>query len=1073
MPNGQPIYRYKISSSEYASLQQSLANYGEHTPKWDACFVLFACEWWRRNYEGGHWTWDPIFNDIGGVDDIYPARRNEIVENGCQFWKRPIYRTRQSQRFLGTIVVESGIPAKLLVDTHYIAELIKRAYNELGAISSMEEQYLDFIEAEAKYIRVPTTLQKDPFYALIGDVVQSLADLQVKHSLSVQEEPVRYLDKMDSDWRDTFPIRVNSDTAKAFIDNLLSDVAKTPPPASFIARIDYTLERIAGDWFFKSYLSLTKGIHRFDQMGLTEEEYVCLSNKLELYCANDQTEFKVGYVFKIPKKKSIKIDELPEMGLCNNALQKQYWTLFLVDPQNGETYDVPLSNVDLSLAGEPLVFAIQDTRWRLIGSGTVRTKAEVVRILFNDEGQIDCQEYQEVGQLQEEKKVIEIHTTCSITLDSNQFQISPGSEDQLFRYEFRPEDNARRFYLLPRLNKNLFIGVPKVYRINSESGRFSRVLSGLEYYNNGEWKALGNETFGRIRIRLKEGAETNFVKTISVLPPDFSIQFQTGQGTGLDIVSDANLTVRIKSDIPSSIQEKGNSNKSVIFDTTRFGDEELPETCQLILQKPGLYKSVTVTVPFPRKKSAFYDAADNRIAENAHLYVNNVFGARLSLSNPSDTIQKYRLVFTLRNAPEVSVRPLSRVIKLEPLQHRSIPLITFQHQWDRLFSLTDSIDAYVELRAENHRIRVSQFPNIRPTRIGEYISMEGDSPEKEMSVCVLRLDVPFKKEEITVLPHSPENNAWEFPKKKGVWLVFPASNSPQSFRPRAFKIDMEEEVVSEEQAFDQMFQTSVLSHQDRKDMLASIYQQMATDLDHPDWNRLIYLFDATKHLPLSTFDNWTALEDCTDALLAGFFMFRAEMIERLTEEYSIVWQEYPIKNWVATYNRFVDFVQKKYEDLTDEIVKNKIDLLDDFLGLHAHATILKRQTKQTLTEEIVKILIVYELNGREGRPGLRARHPRDIWPDKFNTILAKKAWRLPDYIKRVLPDRISDSQKGIVYLPFILAAAANGIGGAEIHQDDVVNRFKLQEMIDFDEVWFDSIYNMILGYIWNKKHEET
>lgn len=548
-PSGKPIYSYKTTDEEYNDLIKALRVFGVYSNGWDACFVLYACEWWRRNYDGGHWSWDSILRGLK-KNFLMPYDRQPIVKRGFKFWGRNIYRGHKSNRYLGTVIVESGIPQKILGDKHYISSIIKNIYNELGAISSMQEEYLSFIEREAQTARLPNSLQQDPFYTLIGDIVSTLADLQEEYDLSTQEKPLEYLDTVSRDWRDDFPIRIENAAAKSFIDNLLSEVAKTPPPRGFLAKIDYTLENIGEEWFCKSYLSLKEGLHRYDRFGLSEEDYKGLSSKLEFYCSNGEIEVRLGYIFKISGKASLKTDGIINQSLDQNALVGEKWSIFLSDPKTGKNFDLPLSDVDFSVDGEPLVFANHENSWRLTGSGSVRAKGEELRILANENTTVQGENCLEIGHVEPGKLILQITSICLITDRENEFRIIPNSDDDRIRYEFHPQDNTKVFPFFPRKNKQVFLGFPKVYQINTDTGRATRVLSGLEYYKNGNWFALRNEVYGRFRLRLRSAETTHFVKTIAVLPPDLSFRFKTDGLPSLRIITKSALSIRVKSEVP-------------------------------------------------------------------------------------------------------------------------------------------------------------------------------------------------------------------------------------------------------------------------------------------------------------------------------------------------------------------------------------------------------------------------------------------------------------------------------------------------------------------------------------------
>jgi len=67
-PDGRPLYQYRVSGNEYKALQQLLSHFLAKVPLNNihtrSCipglFVLYAAEWWRREFNGSSWSWMPI-----------------------------------------------------------------------------------------------------------------------------------------------------------------------------------------------------------------------------------------------------------------------------------------------------------------------------------------------------------------------------------------------------------------------------------------------------------------------------------------------------------------------------------------------------------------------------------------------------------------------------------------------------------------------------------------------------------------------------------------------------------------------------------------------------------------------------------------------------------------------------------------------------------------------------------------------------------------------------------------------------------------------------------------------------
>ena len=61
-PDGRPLYRYHFSQGEYSRAVDMMTADGRRAlrePEGCALFVMVMAEWFRRNREGGGWSWDP------------------------------------------------------------------------------------------------------------------------------------------------------------------------------------------------------------------------------------------------------------------------------------------------------------------------------------------------------------------------------------------------------------------------------------------------------------------------------------------------------------------------------------------------------------------------------------------------------------------------------------------------------------------------------------------------------------------------------------------------------------------------------------------------------------------------------------------------------------------------------------------------------------------------------------------------------------------------------------------------------------------------------------------------------
>ena len=64
-PDARALYAYKCTHDEYYALQSVLRSQNPSKDKRAAApaiFAIYAAEWWRRNYQGGPWKWEPLLD---------------------------------------------------------------------------------------------------------------------------------------------------------------------------------------------------------------------------------------------------------------------------------------------------------------------------------------------------------------------------------------------------------------------------------------------------------------------------------------------------------------------------------------------------------------------------------------------------------------------------------------------------------------------------------------------------------------------------------------------------------------------------------------------------------------------------------------------------------------------------------------------------------------------------------------------------------------------------------------------------------------------------------------------------
>lgn len=224
-PTAQSLYTYQVTDDQYQKVKEILARNDLNTiknyPYFSALFALYASEWWRRAFDGGHWKWDPLLQDIGVS---YSSANNpviyEISEKGLRFWGRSVLRTQAGHRdFLGSFAVEGGLPINQLnTPNNWIERVLKSSlehYRE--GITDLEQ----IVTQRFAVITVPEAFKNASSRETIINVIKAIYDLNAETNFSKQTDPVTYLNDAKENWRNNFPIPLDNEQGKLLLSSLI------------------------------------------------------------------------------------------------------------------------------------------------------------------------------------------------------------------------------------------------------------------------------------------------------------------------------------------------------------------------------------------------------------------------------------------------------------------------------------------------------------------------------------------------------------------------------------------------------------------------------------------------------------------------------------------------------------------------------------------------------------------------------------------------------------------------------------------------------------------------------------
>lgn len=230
-PDGRPLHRYRLSDEAFCRLASSLQGRLQltdfangHRP---AHFVLWASEWFRREYDGGGYSWAGLLAalDLRVTNQSHQATLRDVAKRGLAMWQREVLRLDGGHSFLGSLAREGGFPTAAFADGKGWARdvLGRMIASLLSEPAAGEERALDLARIQRR--RLPQTFDDEDFLQLCADLALAVVAVrrEAEPAASAAGIPVlAWLGLHRPDWRDSLPINTGDRAADALIESLLS-----------------------------------------------------------------------------------------------------------------------------------------------------------------------------------------------------------------------------------------------------------------------------------------------------------------------------------------------------------------------------------------------------------------------------------------------------------------------------------------------------------------------------------------------------------------------------------------------------------------------------------------------------------------------------------------------------------------------------------------------------------------------------------------------------------------------------------------------------------------------------------
>ncbi|HEX3918846.1 MAG TPA: STY4851/ECs_5259 family protein [Caulobacteraceae bacterium] len=224
--DGRPLYRYAVDETRFAALkaqlrllhrQQRLAH---PSPGNAAVFALYVAEWFRREYEGGHYRWDSPFPEV--IGELAASTIKSLARQGLAWWGLVPRRMAGGEMRLLSLVLEGGFPTRLLErERGRIAVHLRTLIARLEARTEVDEEAATMLSRTAG--STLGSYDHDEFHILCAELAQAV--IALKRQAAAAAPPgistSAWLDRSQPGWREALPIGLAGDLARRLLDELI------------------------------------------------------------------------------------------------------------------------------------------------------------------------------------------------------------------------------------------------------------------------------------------------------------------------------------------------------------------------------------------------------------------------------------------------------------------------------------------------------------------------------------------------------------------------------------------------------------------------------------------------------------------------------------------------------------------------------------------------------------------------------------------------------------------------------------------------------------------------------------
>ncbi|HXQ45770.1 MAG TPA: STY4851/ECs_5259 family protein [Caulobacteraceae bacterium] len=224
----QPLYRYGVSDGEFDGLRarldtlHRLGALEQANDRSAATFVLYCAEWFRREYDGGGYSWEAPYPQL--IRALSAEARKSLARQGLAWWGRAPRRLAHGELRLMSLALEGGFPTRLLEsrqDARIPLHLVRLLARVEAAGPVDEERATELSRTLGSTLG---TYDHEEFHALCAELVLAIVRLKAEAAAGAPASvaATAWLDGARPGWRDELPIGLAGEGARRLLDDLVS-----------------------------------------------------------------------------------------------------------------------------------------------------------------------------------------------------------------------------------------------------------------------------------------------------------------------------------------------------------------------------------------------------------------------------------------------------------------------------------------------------------------------------------------------------------------------------------------------------------------------------------------------------------------------------------------------------------------------------------------------------------------------------------------------------------------------------------------------------------------------------------